>query len=676
MHGGFFGVEVFFVVVRLPDHVAADRRARARPARISPAPVLAAAGPPAAAGARRAPGDRRRRAALIAGTTSSQVTSCGATSRGRSSTSATGARSSATCRTTAATRRCCATCGAWRSRSSGTCSGRSSSSRSAASGCPTAHGRRARRRWRWRRWCSSFGIHAAGPGPIAARSVRRRRPGQLHVPVDVHPLGGLLLGAAAAFVWRPWRGRSTAATSDPAPGSRARRRRGRAAVGVLVVRRRRRRVLTEGYVYQWLLALVSVLSLIGRCSSPSTRRRLGVPRRVFALGAARRGRQAQLRAVPVALADLRVRRGDRGGSGRLVGAVRGHGRAVRALLPVRRDAGAQRHVRRGGGARPRPAARALVPRRSACCVVVVLGRRVLRRRPARSTRRPVGEPPTSRHRRRRRRPAPSPPRRRCRGAGPATAAVADDRSRRRRARRVADRRRLAGPLAGRQPARGHRRHVRRHRRGAARVQRLRRRAASARPARASATTSASCDGGQTSGPTPSRDADAEIALVVLGAWDVFDLDARRRRRAGVRHAGVGRLRRGQLQTGIDALARHRRPRRVARGRRACARRTSRAPACRRCPSVATTPGSPTSTTCSARSPRPTPATTTFVDGSGRVVRRRGDRHRPRLALGRRPRLQAGRQAHLRDDHPTPCSPSDPSMAAAVSVRGRTSGHEP
>ncbi|MDQ3542438.1 MAG: acyltransferase, partial [Actinomycetota bacterium] len=72
---------------------------------------------------------------------------------------------------------------------------------------------------------------------------------------------GLLLGAAAAFVWRPWRG---AAPSDDV----ATRRpgllldvAGAASVGGLVAIAAVA-VLTEGYVYQWLMAVVSLLSLV------------------------------------------------------------------------------------------------------------------------------------------------------------------------------------------------------------------------------------------------------------------------------------------------------------------------------------------------------------------------------------------------------------------------------
>lgn len=68
---------------------------------------------------------------------------------------------------------------------------------------------------------------------------------------------GLLLGAAAAFVWRPWR-RPAAAQSH---GGWLLDGLGLLAVAMLgciaAVA-----TLTDGYVYQWLLALVSVLSLV------------------------------------------------------------------------------------------------------------------------------------------------------------------------------------------------------------------------------------------------------------------------------------------------------------------------------------------------------------------------------------------------------------------------------
>jgi peptidoglycan/LPS O-acetylase OafA/YrhL len=69
--------------------------------------------------------------------------------------------------------------------------------------------------------------------------------------------GGLLLGAGAAFVWRPWRG-------DHELGARAGRildPLGAAAVAALGCAAAVAQ-LTAGYVYQWLLPLVSILSLV------------------------------------------------------------------------------------------------------------------------------------------------------------------------------------------------------------------------------------------------------------------------------------------------------------------------------------------------------------------------------------------------------------------------------
>jgi peptidoglycan/LPS O-acetylase OafA/YrhL len=69
--------------------------------------------------------------------------------------------------------------------------------------------------------------------------------------------GGLLLGAGAAFLWRPWRW-----THAPdAPAGKALDPIGAAAVAMLGCAASVA-VLTEGYVYQWLLPLVSMLSLV------------------------------------------------------------------------------------------------------------------------------------------------------------------------------------------------------------------------------------------------------------------------------------------------------------------------------------------------------------------------------------------------------------------------------
>ena len=69
--------------------------------------------------------------------------------------------------------------------------------------------------------------------------------------------GGILLGAGAAFIWRPWR----SSDAQDAPVGSVLDMVGAAAVAALgcaaVVAQ-----LTAGYVYQWLLPLVSILSLV------------------------------------------------------------------------------------------------------------------------------------------------------------------------------------------------------------------------------------------------------------------------------------------------------------------------------------------------------------------------------------------------------------------------------
>jgi peptidoglycan/LPS O-acetylase OafA/YrhL len=69
--------------------------------------------------------------------------------------------------------------------------------------------------------------------------------------------GGLLLGAGAAFVWRPWRW----ARAAGAPAGRLLDPLGAAAVAALGCAAVAASI-TAGYVYQWLMALVSILSLI------------------------------------------------------------------------------------------------------------------------------------------------------------------------------------------------------------------------------------------------------------------------------------------------------------------------------------------------------------------------------------------------------------------------------
>ena len=69
--------------------------------------------------------------------------------------------------------------------------------------------------------------------------------------------GGLLLGAGAAFVWRPWRWKHAV----DAPAGRLLDPLGAAAVAAIGCAAAVASI-TAGYVYQWLLPLVSILSLV------------------------------------------------------------------------------------------------------------------------------------------------------------------------------------------------------------------------------------------------------------------------------------------------------------------------------------------------------------------------------------------------------------------------------
>ncbi len=91
---------------------------------------------------------------------------------------------------------------------------------------------------------------------------------------------------------------------------------------------------------------------------------------------------------------------------------------------------------------------------------------------------------------------------------------------------------------------------------------------------------------------------------------------------------------------------------------ACDRSTPAAQRSRRCPSVATTAGSRHINTLLRRAARARPRARDVHRRPGRVVRGRGDRHRPRLPLGRCPRLPARRQAHFRDSRPCSAGNSD------------------
>jgi peptidoglycan/LPS O-acetylase OafA/YrhL len=103
--------------------------------------------------------------------------------------------------------------------------------------------------WTW--W-----VHAGGPAPLGWGPLAGADRTNFMYLSTITRSGGLLLGAAAAFVWRPWRS-PEASRVDGRPLDVA----GGVAIGVLLcvfgVA-----TLTDGYVYQWLLPSVSLLSLV------------------------------------------------------------------------------------------------------------------------------------------------------------------------------------------------------------------------------------------------------------------------------------------------------------------------------------------------------------------------------------------------------------------------------
>ena len=145
LQGGFLGVDLFFVLSGLPDHVAARRRAGAHDGRVVLRRLL---GPPGAAPAARhaRSSSRRWRSTPAGGPTRSSSRTSGATASPRSATSPTGtsSRPTSTTGTRCGRHRRCCTRGAWRSRSSSTWCGRCWS---AASRCwPAGAGHRRMRR--------------------------------------------------------------------------------------------------------------------------------------------------------------------------------------------------------------------------------------------------------------------------------------------------------------------------------------------------------------------------------------------------------------------------------------------------------------------------------------------------------------------------------------------------
>jgi peptidoglycan/LPS O-acetylase OafA/YrhL len=99
--------------------------------------------------------------------------------------------------------------------------------------------------WTW--W-----LHATGPGPVPLLG-GLDRVNFMYLSTFTRA-GGLLLGSAAAFVWRPWR--RPAATD---PGRVLDLAGGVALLALAAIAATA--TLTAGYVYQWLLPMVTLLSL-------------------------------------------------------------------------------------------------------------------------------------------------------------------------------------------------------------------------------------------------------------------------------------------------------------------------------------------------------------------------------------------------------------------------------
>jgi peptidoglycan/LPS O-acetylase OafA/YrhL len=97
-------------------------------------------------------------------------------------------------------------------------------------------------------------MHSGGPGPLALFG-GVDRVNFMYLSTFTRSTG-LLLGAAAAFVWRPWR-RPVGPTSDP---GRTLDRAGVVALSGLGIVAATA-TLTAGYVYQWLLPMVTLLAV-------------------------------------------------------------------------------------------------------------------------------------------------------------------------------------------------------------------------------------------------------------------------------------------------------------------------------------------------------------------------------------------------------------------------------
>lgn len=105
--------------------------------------------------------------------------------------------------------------------------------------------------WVWMWWMTRDGLEA--PSSLLGKNVDRTN---LLYLSTLTRAGGLVLGASAAFVWRPWRRPAVSSPSLP-PLEAA----GAAAVTALIIVFAVAE-LTEAYTFQWLLPIVSILSLV------------------------------------------------------------------------------------------------------------------------------------------------------------------------------------------------------------------------------------------------------------------------------------------------------------------------------------------------------------------------------------------------------------------------------